>query len=227
MGVRRIIIDSRRWWHQRVTNANVQLGGKMNILNLYAGIGGNRYLWEDCYVTAVESSPEIAEVYRKRFPQDTVVVGDALEYLEKHYTEYDFIWASPPCPSHGQYRHNVGVIGKGFAPIMPDMTLYAAIVFLQTYYKGKWVVENVKPYYTPLVVPSFEMHRHLFWANFTAAKKEFPPAEIRSKNKISDFDGYLDVKDSDVKNKRQVLRNQVNPELGKHILDSALLSRLR
>jgi len=192
----------------------------MKILNLYAGIGGNRKLWEGHDITAVELDPEIAAVYQKLYPGDKVVVGDAHEYLEQHYNEFDFIWASPPCPSHGQYRHNVGVIGKGFAPIMPDMKLYAEIVFLQTYFKGHYVVENVKPYYKPLVDPAFELHRHLFWANFVAPPKSFAPAKIRSKNKISDFDGYEVVAASKIKNKRQVLRNCVTPELGLHILNA-------
>lgn len=73
----------------------------MKILNLYAGIGGNRKLWEDCEVTAVELDPDIAGVYRKLYPDDTVIVGCAHEYLEKHFREFDFIWSSPPCPSHG------------------------------------------------------------------------------------------------------------------------------
>jgi hypothetical protein len=38
----------------------------MRILNLYAGIGGNRALW-----------------------------GDEHQYLIDHYKEYDFIWSSP------------------------------------------------------------------------------------------------------------------------------------
>lgn len=197
----------------------------MKVLNLYAGIGGNRKDWTGCEVTAVEFDPLIAAVYSERYPQDTVVVGDALAYLEQHYAEFDFIWASPPCPSHGQYRHNVGVIGKGFAPILPDMSLYSAIIFLQTYYKGKWCVENVRPYYTPLVAPAFELHRHLFWANFTAGKREFKPAEIRTRNKISDFEGFAEVAASKIENKRQVLRNQVDPDLGKHIFDAAMLER--
>jgi DNA (cytosine-5)-methyltransferase 1 len=101
---------------------------------------------------------------------------------------------------------------------MPDMKLYAEIVFLSTYFKGKWVVENVKPYYEPLIKPAFELHRHLFWANFTATQKDFKKSEIRSKNKISDFDGYEVVAESKIGNKRQVLRNCVDPELGAHIL---------
>ena len=194
----------------------------LNILNLYSGLGGNRTLWTDCKVTSVEYDGAIADVYAKKFPNDKVIVGDALEYVESHFAEYDFIWASPPCPSHGQYRHNVGVLGKGFNPIIPDMTsLYGLIVFLQTYYKGKWCVENVVPYYTPLIEPRFYMHRHLFWANFMAEHREFSAAEIRTKNKISDFDGYELVAESKIKNKRQALRNCVDAELGRHILQQA------
>ena len=194
----------------------------MKILNLYSGIGGNRKLWGgDCDVTAVEIDSEIAGVYKEIYPQDTVIVQDAHKYLEDNYAEFDFIWSSPPCPSHGQYRHNVGVIGKGFKPIMPDMKLYAEIVFLSTYSNGKWCVENVVPYYEPLIKPTFKMNRHLFWANFNPPQKTFRSSEIRSKNKISDFDGYEIVASSNIKNKRQVLRNCVLPEVGKHILDSA------
>ena len=194
----------------------------MRVLNLYAGIGGNRELWTGCEVTAVEYDQAIAAVYATKFPQDKVVVGDALEYLQSHFNEFDFIWASPPCPTHGQYRHNVGVLGKGFNPVIPDMTsLYGLVVFLKTYYSGKYCVENVKPYYPPLIQPAFEMHRHLFWANFTVKDREFKPAEIRSKNKISDFDGFEIVAQSKIGNKRQVLRNCVDPELGKHIFESA------
>jgi DNA (cytosine-5)-methyltransferase 1 len=174
-----------------------------------------------CEVTAVEYSPEIAQVYGQLYPQDTVVVGDAVAYLEKHYAAFDFIWASPPCPSHGQYRHNVGVIGKGFAPIMPDMSLYAQIVFLQHYFKGKYVVENVKPYYEPLVKPTFEMQRHLFWSNFDVPARKFDKSDIRHKNKISDFEGYEIVAASKISNKRQALRNCVDSDLGLHVFESA------
>ena len=193
----------------------------LKVLNLYAGIGGNRRLWGGCTVTAVEYSPEIAQVYGQLYPQDVVVVGDAVTYLEKHYAEFDFIWASPPCPSHGQYRHNVGVIGKGFAPIMPDMSLYAQIVFLQHYFKGKYVVENVKPYYEPLVKPTFEMQRHLFWSNFDVPPRKFDKSDIRHKNKISDFEGHEIVAASKISNKRQALRNCVDSDLGLHVFESA------
>ena len=196
----------------------------MKILNLYAGIGGNRVHWDGHDVTAVEFDSQIADVYKKLYPNDTVICGDAVMFLEKNFADYDLIWSSPPCPSHGQYRHNVVVIGKGFDPVMPDMTLYSQIVFLQHYAKGKWVVENVKPYYEPLIRPAFEMQRHYFWANFFVPPKDFEKSDIRHKNKISDFVGSEIVAGSKIKNKRQVLRNCVNPFVGKHILESAINS---
>ena len=199
----------------------------MKVLNLYAGIGGNRKLWQDVDVTAVEKDPLIAGVYQSLYPQDVVIVGDSIDFLENHFNEFDFIWASPPCPSHGQYRHNVGVIGKGFNPIIPDMSLYAQIVFLQHYAVGGWVVENVKPYYEPLIKPAFELHRHFFWANFTIKNKEFKAAKIRSKNKLSAFDGYEVVASSNIKNKRQVLRNCVMPEVGEYILQANIIEQER
>ncbi len=200
----------------------------MRILNLYSGIGGNRALWGgEHQITSVEFDPIISDVYAKVYPMDTTINGDALEYTQRHYTEFDFIWASPPCPSHGQYRHNVGVIGKGFDPVIPDMTpIYGLVTFLQTYFSGSWVVENVVPYYKPLIQPRFELHRHLFWSNFDVPQRSFPPDDIRSKNKISDFPGWEVVADSQIKNKRQVLRNQVNPLVGEHILDALINNKL-
>lgn len=75
----------------------------MKILNLYAGIGGNRKLWAGHDITAVEHDPEIAGVYKELYPDDTVVVGDAHQYLENHFGEFDFIWASP----HAQVTDNI------------------------------------------------------------------------------------------------------------------------
>jgi len=73
----------------------------MKILNLYCGIGGNRKLWGDEHeITAVEHDPNIAKIYQDFFPNDKMIVGDAHQYLLDHYKEFDFIWSSPPCPSH-------------------------------------------------------------------------------------------------------------------------------
>ena len=47
----------------------------MKVLNLYAGIGGNRKLWEDVEVTAVEYNKDIAAIYQDFFPKDKVVIS--------------------------------------------------------------------------------------------------------------------------------------------------------
>lgn len=194
----------------------------MKILNLYAGIGGNRKEWKDVNVIAVEIDKNIADVYKKLYPNDEIIIGDSLKYLQENYSKFDFIWASPPCQSHGQYRHNVGVLGKGFKPIVPDMSLYSIIVFLKTYFKGKYVVENTIPYYEYLIKPTKIIQRHPFWSNFDISGIKISKDDIRNKNKISDFEGYEIVKNSKITNKRQVLRNCVNPTLGKHILNQLI-----
>jgi DNA (cytosine-5)-methyltransferase 1 len=143
----------------------------MKVLNLYACLGGNRLKWTDCEVTAVELDPELAQMYQERFPNDTVIVADAHQYLLDHFKEFDFIWSSPPCPSHSRARYwNSSNYDTKTEPIYPDMKLYQEILFLQHYYKtGKWVVENVIPYYEPLIQAQ-KRDRHLYWANFNLPK---------------------------------------------------------
>lgn len=197
----------------------------MKILNLYAGIGGNRKLWKgdinnQIHITAVENDPKIAEIYHNLFPNDSLIIGDAHDYLKSNFEEFDFIWSSPPCQSHSSFRQNICVRFRGTEPVYPDMSLYQEILFLQNNFKGKWVVENVKPYYKPLIKPNAILQRHLFWSNFEIPNKEFKKDNIRTAQ-IPDLEkkyGY-DLKEHKLKNKRQVLRNCVEPELGKHILN--------
>ena len=140
----------------------------MRVLNLYACLGGNRYKWTDCEVTAIELDPELARMYQERFPNDTVIVADAHQYLLDHYKEFDFIWTSPPCPSHSRARFwSSSNLDTATKPIYPDMNLYQEIIFLEHYFKnGKYVVENVIPYYEPLI-PAQKRGRHVYWTNFT------------------------------------------------------------
>ena len=143
----------------------------MKILNLYACLGGNRYKWGDEHeITAVEWDEELAKLYQERFPNDKVVVADAHQYLLDYYKEFDFIWSSPPCPSHSRARFwNSSNYNTNTKPVYPDMKLYQEIIFLQNYFKGKFVVENVIPYYEPLIVAQ-KRGRHLYWCNFVLPK---------------------------------------------------------
>jgi DNA (cytosine-5)-methyltransferase 1 len=134
------------------------------VLNLYACLGGNRYKWTDCEVTAVELDPEAARLYQERFPNDKVIIADAHQYLLDHFKEFDFIWSSPPCPSHSKVRISQKN-RETFKFIYPDMKLYEEVIFLDNFFEGKYVVENVIPYYEPLI-PAQKRGRHLYWTNF-------------------------------------------------------------
>lgn len=207
-----------------------QKDNQMKILNLYAGIGGNRKLWGDEHeITSVEINPEIADVYKKLYPNDTVIIGDAHEYLLNHFAEYDFIWASPPCPTHSRARFSLGVCSGKVKPVYPDMRLWQEIVFLKHHFKGKWVVENVQAYYKPLIEP-FSIGRHWYWSNFSVEKIKVLPTGItssitragncaaRSTTKELEKKVGIDLSDFNITNKRLLLSNCVEPEVGLHIL---------
>lgn len=199
----------------------------MKILNLYACIGGNRYKWdevEDIEVTAVELDPYCAELYQERFPNDKVIIADAHQYLLDHYQEFDFIWSSPPCPTHSKLvQSNKNKIKMKY----PDMKLYEEILFLKHIYKGKFVVENVIPYYTPLI-PAQKRHRHLYWTNFKlpnilsdrkGVQLSTGTNELKKFCKFHDFDFY---KYKGKQPKTKIARNLVDYEAGKTILETVL-----
>ena len=209
----------------------------MKILNLYAGIGGNRKLWDslgDFEITAVEYLPAIAKVYAEHFPKDKIIIADAHQYLLEHFAEFDFIWSSPPCPSHSAFRKGFS-IANGAKPIFPDMKLYEEILFLQHYFKGKWVVENVRPFYEPLIRPQI-IQRHCFWTNFYIADINLPAdvLNIVGNKKAGDENEKLQIKRLEekfgisIKNykgktaRKTLLRNCVEPQLGLHILKESM-----
>ena len=200
----------------------------MKILNLYACLGGNRYKWnevkDDIEVTAVEYDHELAKLYQERFPDDTVIVADAHQYLLDHYKEFDFIWSSPPCPTHSRIQHSMKTTRK---MQYPDTKLYQEIIFLNTFFEGKYCVENVIPYYTPLI-PAKERGRHLYWTNFnlpTILSTRKNPDLSRTKNLICALSNYHDYDFNKYKGNQRVdkiARNLVDYEAGKTIFETAL-----
>ena len=187
----------------------------MKVLNLYAGIGGNRKLWEDVEVTSVEINEEIAGVYKSIYPQDTIIVSDAHQYLLDHYKEFDFIWSSPPCPTHSRLCFSLPL------KTYPSMVLYKEIIFLKNWFKGKWCVENVIPYYDALIKPSIELNRHYFWSNFNIHKMLFENKIDISRCTPQELSDYLGIGLPNCKKARTVLRNCVLPKVGLHVFNCA------
>lgn len=202
---------------------------KYKILNLYACLGGNRYKWDEVSdnleITAVELDLELAKLYQERFPNDTVIVADAHQYLLDNYQDFDFIWSSPPCPTHSRARYwAIGANGK--KPIYPDMKLYQEILLLDYHFKGKWVVENVIPYYEPMLNPK-KRGRHLYWTNFNLPNslndRRFKISATKNELKeLSKFHDYDFSKYKGKQNSVKIGRNLVDYEAGKTILETAL-----
>jgi len=199
----------------------------MKILNLYAGIGGNRKLWGDeVEVTAVEYDENIANIYKENYPNDNVIIGDAHQYLLDHFREYDFIWSSPPCPSHSRVRKQLAIKRKPGGgtyeqnkPIYPDMRLYQEILLLEGYFDGYWCIENVIPWYEPLIEPQ-KLGRHCFWTNFEIPPKKFEArGSFDNTNELAKTLGY-DITNWKKVDKKLLLRNCTEPEIGKYILDT-------
>jgi DNA (cytosine-5)-methyltransferase 1 len=201
----------------------------MKILNTYAGIGGNRKLWgEEHEITAVEIDPKIADIYSRNFMDDEIIIDDAMKYIKEHRNKYDFIWCSPKCQSHTAMvkatRHDVADY--------IDLSLYQLIIFLQHFHEGLWVVENVKPYYEPLIRPTAILGRHYFWSNFTITPfksenikgfitNDSPKAIQKMKDWLGiQYEGNIYYEGNH--SPGQILRNAVSPEIGLHVLNCAI-----
>jgi DNA (cytosine-5)-methyltransferase 1 len=200
---------------------------KYKILNLYACLGGNRYKWDEVAdnleITAVELDPEAARLYKERFPKDKVIVADAHQYLLDHYKEFDFIWSSPPCPSHSRARF---ARRNTTSAVYPDLKLYEEILFLENYFEGKYCVENVIPYYDPLI-PAQKRDRHLYWTNFIlpnnlSERKQVIMEGKDEVNKWCQFHDYDFRKYKGEQRVQKMARNLVDYEAGKTILENAL-----
>ena len=206
---------------------------KYRILNLYACLGGNRKKWDEVAkelnieldITAVELDVELARMYQDMYPNDRVVCTDAHRYLLEHYKEYDFIWTSPPCPTHSRARYwNSSNYDTTTKAVYPDMKLYEEILFLEHYFKGKYVVENVIPYYEPLITAK-KRGRHLYWTNFNLPNnlqdRRFKISE--TKNELQELCKFHEIDLTTYKgeqSKVKIGRNLVDYEAGRTILET-------
>jgi DNA (cytosine-5)-methyltransferase 1 len=203
----------------------------MKILNLYACLGGNRYKWDEVakeagieiQVTAIEYDLELAKLYQERFPNDEVIVTDAHQYLLENFKDFNFIWSSPPCPSHSRARF---ARKNTTAAIYPDLKLYEEVLFLENYFEGKYCVENVIPYYEPLI-PAQKRGRHLYWTNFNLPTdlKERKSSIMEGKNEVERWCKFHDYNFRKYKGEQRldkVARNLVDYEAGRTIFEIAL-----
>lgn len=203
--------------------------GIKKALNLYAGICGNRKKWEGVHVTNVERNEELANLIKVLHPEDETIVADAHKFLLEHHSAFDFIWSSPPCQSNSSMMK----FTKHKLNKYPDLRLYEEIIFLRNFYKGRFVVENVEPYYEPLIQPSVKIGRHLLWSNFKINSIHVEKPEgvfmklqtTKQKKIMMDWLGIHFEKNIYYEGNHcpvQVLRNAVHPKIGKHVFDCAL-----
>ena len=123
--------------------------------------------------------------------------------------------------------------GQNRTPSYPAMSLYQEILFLQRWAPGAWVVENVKPWYKPLIEPAGAIGRHLFWSNLPMWGLPEPPAApqgcFMGQNNQATRDALAEWLGVEAVNlyangnhdPGQVMRNCVHPDIGRVIMDRA------
>ena len=94
-------------------------------------------------------------------------------------------------------------------------------------FKGGFVIENVIPYYTPLI-PAQKRHRHLYWTNFKLPSKlsdRKAPQIGAGDNEVSKWCKFHDYNFRQYKGEQPVqkmARNLVDYEAGRTILETYL-----
>ena len=111
------------------------------------------------------------------------------------------------------------------------MKLYQEIIFLENYFKGKYVVENVVPFYTPLINAK-KRGRHLYWCNFNLPNdlKERKGGIMEGKDEVTKWCKFHDYDFTKYKGKQRrdkISRNLVDYEVGKKILETVLDIRVK
>jgi len=105
------------------------------------------------------------------------------------------------------------------------MKLYEEIIFLNQYCKNLWVVENVIPYYKPLIKP-FKSDCHYFWANFIISDYKGVNKRMNDVYNSNNSKWGFSLKDKQLTHRKdQILNNMVNPKLALHIFNCAFKTK--
>ncbi len=105
------------------------------------------------------------------------------------------------------------------------MKLYQEVIFLNYHFKGKFVVENVIPYYEPMLNP-IKRGRHLYWTNFKLPNKlseRHFEGMAQAKNEVTKLCEFHDYDFRKYKGKQvlnKIARNLVDYEAGRTILET-------
>ena len=91
---------------------------------------------------------------------------------------------------------------------------------MQYWFEGKYVIENTIPYYEPLI-PGRKMAKHIWWTNIHCSDIEIKNrghrgGTVESLSKLKGFD----LSKYNIKDKRKILRNCVEPQIGLHFLEA-------
>ena len=105
------------------------------------------------------------------------------------------------------------------------MKLYEEIILLKYWFAGSYVIENTIPYYQPIYDGKI-IAKHIWWSNFEIRDYKMTSrghrgGTVESLQKIK----QINISKYDLKNKRQILRNCVEPNLGKFVFDCFLESK--
>jgi DNA (cytosine-5)-methyltransferase 1 len=82
-------------------------------------------------------------------------------------------------------------------------------------------VENVKPYYKPLIHPDFSIDRHFFWSNKFLLAENISSKHLMTKTSLGKWKKIHEIENFECRgiDKRQLLRNCVNAKVGKYIFE--------
>ena len=104
------------------------------------------------------------------------------------------------------------------------MKLWQEIIFLKKFHKCSFVVENTKSYYKPFIAPDFIVGKHYYWSDKMIL--DYSGKRDRAMSNKCTMKDLIKCKGLDLSkykfegiDKRQVLRNMVEPEDGKYIFE--------